>query len=163
MLRNLSDQDLQPTEFPEASGGASNAVISLDARRARPIWEREIVAALLRFISFPQDWDSYDGMPLRHDTGMFALQVLSGVMNDAIPLPSIVPVSGGGVQFEWHQNNLDIELYVAAPYECELSVHDHVANTQATFQLKTDLGPLAQTIRLLVDFNRHLNNQAHAG
>jgi len=101
---------------------------------------------------------------LRLDTGMFALQVLNSIMSESIPVPSIVPVGSGGVQFEWHQNGLDIELFIAAPYECELSVYDHTTGApQETFPLTSDFALLDKHVRRLVDFNRHLYNQVHAG
>jgi hypothetical protein len=94
---------------------------------------------------------------------MFALQVQSSIMSESIPIPSIVPVSSGGVQFEWHQNDLDIELYVAAPFECELSVDDHNSDAPSiVISLKTDLSELSEQVRRLVDFNRHLRTPAHA-
>jgi hypothetical protein len=163
--QNLSDQDLQFPGSRDVSEAASSAVVSLDMRRGKPAWERDIVATLCRFLELPDGWDSYAGKPLRHDTGMFALQVLSSIMNESVPLPSIVPVASGGVQFEWHQNQLDIELFIAAPYECELSVYDHLAagTTPIIIPLRTDLRPLSYYVKQLTDFNRHLINQAHAG
>jgi hypothetical protein len=162
-LRNLSDQDVQSEEPGDTGDTASATVVNLDSRRSKPAWEREIVATLCRYLELPPNWDSYGGRPLRLDTGMFALQVLSSIMSESIPVPSIVPVSSGGVQFEWHQNDLDIELYIAAPYEYELSVYDHGSHDPPiTIPLKTDLSALSEQIRRLVDFNRHLGNRAHA-
>jgi hypothetical protein len=162
-LRNLSDQDVQPAAPLDLSDTASSTVVSLDARRGKPAWEREIVATLCRYLELPPNWDSYGGKPLRLDTGMFALQILSSIMSESIPMPSIVPISSGGVQFEWHQNCLDIELYVAAPYECELSVYDHNSDKPPkTIPLKMDLSALSEQVRRLVDFNRHLLTHRHA-
>ena len=162
-LRNLSDQDVQAEEPSDSGSSASATIVNLDSRRGKPAWEREIVATLCRYLELPSNWDSYGGKPLRLDTGMFALQVLSNIMSETIPLPSIVPISSGGVQFEWHQNDLDIELYIAAPYECELSVHDHCSQgAPVTVPLKTDLSVLSEQVRRLVDFNRHLHPLAHA-
>ena len=161
-LRNLSDRDLEFEDFPEVSEAASTAVVNLDARRRKPTWEKEVEAALRRFLELPEGWDSYGGKPLRHETGMFALQVLSGVMSESMPSPFVVPISTGGVQFEWHQNNLDIELYIAAPYDSELSVHDLVSGAREVIPLKADFAPLNQYVQRLIDFNRHLP-RAHAG
>lgn len=163
-MQNLSDRELRFAESKDMSDAASSGVVSLDTRRGKPAWQKEIVAALCRLLELPDGWDSYVGKPLKHDTGMFALQVLNSIMNESVPMPAVVPVSSGGVQFEWHDNGLDIELFIAAPYDCELSVCDHLAGgTQKTLRLKSDLAPLNQIIRQLVDFNRHLYKQAHAG
>lgn len=162
-LFNLTDADLRPAEQPNIGDTASSTVVSLDSRRGKAAWERELVATLCRYLELPSNWDSYGGKPLRHDTGMFALQVLSRIMNESIPLPSIVPMSSGGVQFEWHQNGLDIELFIAAPYESELFVYDHDSGKPPeTIELKTDLSVLGEQVNRLVDFNRHLPTGAHA-
>ena len=161
-MRNLSDQDIVLETDGDANGSTSNVVVSLDGRRTKQSWEKEIVSALCRLVEQPHGWDSYQGKPLNLDTGMFALKVLSSVMTEGIPLPSVVPIASGGVQFEWHQNGMDIELYVAGPYDCELSVHDHTNNGQLEIiSLKSDLSPLAACIKSLVHYNRHL--RSHVG
>jgi hypothetical protein len=174
-LRNLSDRDLEFEDTPVVSEAAST-VISLGAHRRKPAsraavglgrsgtpaWEKEVVAALCRFLELPKGWDSYGGKPLRHDTGMFALQVLSDVISEAVPSPFVVPVATGGVQFEWHQNDLDIELYIAAPYDSELTVHDLKSGKREVIPLTADFTPLSHHLQKLIDFNRPLP-RAHAG
>lgn len=176
-LQNLSDRDLEFEDSPEVSEAASTVVSLLDARRRKPAsaagivhdtrsrkpaWEKEVVSALCRFLELPEGWDSYGGKPLRHDTGMFALQVLSDVMSESVPSPFVVPVSTGGVQFEWHQNDLDIELYIAAPYDSELSVHDLTSGEREVIRLTADFGALIRHLQRLINFNRPLP-RAHAG
>jgi hypothetical protein len=156
---NLSDRDTSRAERQPAA----NTVVSLDAWRVKPEWEREVVAALVRYTQLSEGWDSYGGKPLRSDTGMFALQVLSGVMSQFIPTPSVVPVATGGVQFEWHQNYLDIELYIAEPNDCELTVIDHADGGRVEVtKIKTDLRPIRRSVLKLVDYNRHLSPQVNA-
>lgn len=182
-LANLIDQDMEYARSTHAAADtASDAatvdfepshrnanwkreVISLDARRGKSAWEREVLSVICRYTELPQGWDSYNGKPLRLDTGMFALQVLSSVMTEGTPVPSMVPVSSGGVQIEWHRNGLDIELYIAAPFDGELSIFDHrAANVPPTVTpFKSDLSVLREQVGRLVAFNRHLAPQAHAG
>jgi hypothetical protein len=183
-LLNLIDQD---TDYAAPTSAASEAassnaatndmarrkpswqqqreVINLDSRRSKPAWERDALATICRYAELPNGWDSYAGKPLRLDTGMFALQVLSSVMSESTPIPSLIPVASGGVQIEWHRNGLDIELYIAAPLEGELSVYDHL-DAQAgvkVLPLKADLSALREHVGRLVDFNRHIGPKAHAG
>lgn len=162
MTVHLSVQDFQPAPSADASGTSANVVML--NRRARTVsWQDEMVSTLCRFIDLPEGWDSYAGKPLRHDTGMFALQLMNGMMGPSIPSPHLVPISDGGVQIEWHQNGFDIELYVAAPYDCELMVHDHNSGETKCYQLKSDFDPLKRAIRDLIDYNRNLNQVANAG
>ena len=38
------------------------------------------------------------------------LKILVAVLDDCTPPPSVVPTWSGGVQVEWHRNNLDFEI-----------------------------------------------------
>jgi hypothetical protein len=158
--KNLSDRDVSRSGRQHSA----NSVVSLDTRRGKPDWERDVVAALVRYSQLADGWDSYGGKPLRSDTGMFALQVLSSVMNEFVPIPSVVPIATGGVQFEWHENNLDIELYIAAPNDSELTVIDHLdgGNVEVT-HVRTDLSPLSKSVAKLIDYNRNIGPFANAG
>lgn len=161
MTVHFSDQDFQSTGL--LNGGETSANVSaFDLRRRKPSWQDDMVSTLCRFVELPHGWDSYSGKPLRHDTGMFVLQLMNGMMGPSIPSPYLVPVSNGGVQIEWHQNGFDIELYVAAPYDCELTVHDHDSGTTRTYQLSSDFGALKDALRQLVNYNRNLDHAVNA-
>ena len=88
-----------------------------------PNWHRDALSKVISLVELPENWDGYGSEPLRHDTAMFALQVLSAVMQPRTPMPEIVP-SAGGVQFEWHERGIDLELHVTAPYEWEIWFED---------------------------------------
>jgi hypothetical protein len=124
------------------------AVVSMEpARRARRVndlsrWVGSVLPSIREFLELPKGWDSYQGQPLRHETGMFALQILYDLMSPRLPIPQVVPAPSGGLQFEWHQNDLDIELYVGAPYECEFHYHDHVTGEEDNIALTSDFSPL---------------------
>src|SRR5215204_1653145 len=87
-------------------------------------WESKLLPALFKLSRLPVGWDGYSGQPMRMDTGFFALQVLEAVMRSRTPLPQIVPTPVGGVQFEWHERGIDLELHVTGPYECEIWFED---------------------------------------
>lgn len=144
-------------------GATSNTVTSLDSRRRNAPWQNDVVNSLCRFLELPNGWDSYNGRPLRHDTGMFTLQLLNSVLVAPTPTPQLVPVADGGVQAEWHQNQLDVELYISAPYACELTIIDHTTNTVETILLTTNFDRLSAALKTLVDYNRHIIPVANAG
>lgn len=161
-MTSMREADFSPPPVPDI-GATSSTVTVLDSRRRNPPWQNDVVNSLCRFLELPNGWDSYNGRPLRHDTGMFTLQLLNSVLSASTPAPYIVPISDGGVQAEWHQNQLDIELYVSAPYACELTVIDHLQNTTETTALTTNFDPLSVALRKLVDYNRHLQPVAYTG
>ena len=153
MTVHFSDSDFQISASTEPTETSANVTL-FDRRRRGQTWQNEVVSTLCRFVELPENWDSYGGRPLRHDTGMFALQLINGVMGPAIPSPHFIPVADGGVQIEWHMNGLDIELYISAPYESELVVVDHISGERKTFSLKSDYTALKDALKKLVDFNR---------
>jgi hypothetical protein len=157
----FSDRDFQNAAQNET--GSSSGVTSVDFLRRTNSWHQDIVDTLCRYLALPPNWDSYGGKPLRHDAGMFTLQVLNSVLGPSIPAPHIVPIPDGGVQVEWHQNQLDIELYIAAPYVCELTVNDLESGETKVFVLTSDFHHLNLALRNLVNYNRHLGPKAHAG
>lgn len=63
-------------------------------------------ATLDRLADLKANWDSY-GAPALSSA---ALKV-ARTMLDA---PQVVPTPGGGIQLEWHQDGLDIEIVIPA-------------------------------------------------
>ena len=88
-------------------------------------WQIEVQNHLLKYVKMQPGWDSYGAPQIGWDTGMFALSILNDVMRTRTPIPQVVPSGAGGVQIEWHQKGVDLELHITAPYECELWFQDH--------------------------------------
>ena len=55
------------------------------------------------------NWDSYGSPPLTDAAYTRARNFLLSLTNEAKP-PIIVPVSGGGVQFEWESHGRELEV-----------------------------------------------------
>jgi hypothetical protein len=125
-------------EFREYYGGDSS-----------PQWRTEVLRQLFEFVTLPEGWDSYGGRPLRPDAGSFALYVLNTIMRSQTPRPHVVPSSSGAVQLEWHEKDVDLELYIAAPYECELWFEDHQSGEQLSAELSNDFTLLDDPITKL--------------
>jgi hypothetical protein len=88
-------------------------------------WQTEVQKHLLRYAKLPHGWDSYNAKPIGWDAGLFALSILSDFMRPRTPIPQVVPSTAGGVQLEWHQKGVDLELHVTGPYQCEIWFKDH--------------------------------------
>ena len=159
---SLSDRDFQNARAEGAAGSASG-VVTTDFLRRPTSWHRDVVDTLCRYLELPGGWDGYDGRPLRYETGMFALRVLNVMLAPSTPSPHVVPVADGGVQLEWHQNQMDIELFIASPYECELTVHDLSTGRTTVSPITSDFAALNTALKELVNYNRHLGPTANAG
>ncbi len=56
-----------------------------------------------------KDWDSYGSVPIDHSCMQRAVGFILAV-GSCMPEPSVVPCSHGGVQLEWHQDGVDLEI-----------------------------------------------------
>lgn len=77
-------------------------------------WREYTEAAFAKLPTEP-DWDSYGGLPIDRKMIYSARFVLSQIMADDTPAPSVVPMSNGSVQFEWDIGGWGIEVEM-----CEL-------------------------------------------
>ncbi len=93
-------------------------------RRPGTHWQAPIIAKIRQLLKLPENWNSYGAPRLRYDTAMFAILVLEDIMNAGTPLPSVVPSVHGGIQLEWHENDIDFEVDVVEPYRCEYTYYD---------------------------------------
>ena len=88
-------------------------------------WEVEVVRRVVNLLDMPEGWDSYGATKIKKDAGMFALEILNKVMRPRTPIPQIVPTAAGGIQIEWHEKGIDLEIDILEPYKCELWYRDH--------------------------------------
>lgn len=121
----------EPTPLIDVSfGGIREAIFA--PRRTRgalvePIavyesWRAAVDERLAKLSTYSKGWDGYEGEAPRRTVIAFARSILNSVMSPTTPAPAIVPMSGGGLQLEWHAGGLDIELAIYRPREAELSV-----------------------------------------
>ncbi|SRR5216684_7884810 len=114
-------------------------------------WQLEVQKHLLEYAKFPVGWDSYNAPPIGWQAGLFALSVLNDFMRPRTPIPQVVPSTAGGVQLEWHQKGIDLELHIIGPYQCELWFKDHRApdDEPISLELTDDYASLRKPIELL--------------
>jgi hypothetical protein len=114
-------------------------------------WQIEIQNQLLEHVQMPEGWDGYGAPAPNMDTAFFALLVLSKIMWTRSPIPQVVPSSTGGIQLEWHEKGIDLELHIFAPYQCEMWFQDHrqAGQPPTSLELSADFGPLNEPMKLL--------------
>jgi hypothetical protein len=115
----------------------------------QPLWQMHVLAKVTALLQLEPGWDGYRAPVPQRDAAMFALEILQGVMTATTPEPSVVPSSVGGVQLEWHDSGIDLEIHVAAPYSGEIWWFDHTANREHTAPLGQDLSTLHEPIARL--------------
>lgn len=72
----------------------------------------EMTISINKLLSLNPGWDTYGGLPASEAAARKAVNIISRLISQAARPPAIVPVSDGGVQLEWHNNNWDVEIEV---------------------------------------------------
>lgn len=110
----FSDQETHSVMLPSGATGAFQQF-------PRLTWEPEVIARIRELLELEQGWDTYDGEPIDPTTAGYALKLLSRVRTAMTPEPVVVPLSNGGLQFEWSINHSRLEIAVYAPYDSEVT------------------------------------------
>lgn len=94
--------------------------------RSRPIaqWFFDVLGRFQELSELPANWDHHGAPPVEAADLAEALKTLSGVMALDTPAPAIVPISGGGLQLEWHRAGLDVEIVVGLSDDDGLYFHE---------------------------------------
>jgi len=128
-----------PPEVQDASSSESE-----------PRWWPSVLRSIERLLALPPGWDSYGAPRISRDVLTSALQVLCWAAKESTPPPWIVPTGRGGVQLEWHEHQLDIEVYVEpGDPTVGLFVEDHLENTTSELLILADVKALSQALELL--------------
>ena len=72
-------------------------------------WFAPTAVAMLNRLVGSDNWPSI-GKSIQPIAANKMLEVLFSVLDDQTPPPSVVPTWNGGVQVEWHRNNVDFEI-----------------------------------------------------
>ena len=77
-----------------------------------PEWLPMIVEKINYLLALPEDWDSYGAKRINEKAALNTLKLLLSVMEEKTPFPSIVPISSGDLQVEWHVFGINLEIAI---------------------------------------------------
>jgi len=71
---------------------------------------------IYKLANLKENWDSYGAFEIDKDCMLESQFLIDAFfdLNNAIPIPSVVPCSNGHVQLEWHVGGVDLEIEVIA-------------------------------------------------
>ncbi len=67
---------------------------------------------LVSLLDLKENWNSYGAPPIDPGTLGFALAFLVRTMRDGTPRPAVLASPRGGLQLEWHEQGIDLEIKV---------------------------------------------------
>lgn len=161
LVRCLTDTEPLSTEWADLSKevtlAESSQVLSVSSGRRLmcvdcsrgPAWLKPTVEKICTLMRLGPGWDSYHGRSIDDEVVRFSLTMLSHLMGEATPHPQIVPTSHGGLQFEWHELGIDLEVEVAAPFQIQACFGNAHTGECWEKEFRRDLTQLAEAVRQL--------------
>lgn len=80
--------------------------------RSLPPWIEPLLKQLESVLALKPGWDGGDGRRVTIDALATGLRVLEETMAWDTVAPTVIPVSDGGIQLEWHCAGVDLEVYI---------------------------------------------------
>lgn len=138
----LSDREVRRPSSVEVSSAA------IDQLRAT--WLDQAVGEILELSKLEPGWDSYKGVPVGKALAGYAISVLTNLVTGSTPRGSVHPLSGGGLQVEWHRDGNDLEITFYAPYEIEATFTD-AAGQEQVVNVQDDVTPLRDLVAQIAE------------
>lgn len=121
----------------------------VDYNEATPRWFKPVVESLVELLRLEPNWDSYGALPINWQLANAAQELLFKIMEDDTPVPIVGPTNRGGIQIEWHERGIDLEIETISTRSFRVSFEDSQTNEEWDCELNVDISPLIQCIRVL--------------
>lgn len=110
--RIIKESDVRKyTDISSLTSPQSGTVITISPEFS-PQWQKNALIALFHIASLPENWDSYGSPPPLPQIVNYAERLLRSIRDEDLPVPHIIPVSGGGIQIEWSNPPRELELEI---------------------------------------------------
>jgi len=107
-----------------------------------PPWFGQVFERLVALFALSPGWDSYGAVAPRPDAIEAAFDLLLQLSSPAMPEPQVVPLASGGVQLEWHQPAIELEIEVHSPFRFDVFYENRETGDTREEELMADLSPL---------------------
>jgi hypothetical protein len=127
--------------------------IELAGDADEPAWLLPALGALSELGALPENWNSYGARRIGIHAVAGVAKLLSLIMTDTTPLPAFVPTQAGGIQIEWHERGIDLEIEVAPTATYRAALEDSSAGVDWAGDVTSDLRPLRRALVTLAGSN----------
>lgn len=114
----------------------------------RATWLNESISEAVRLLSFPENWDLQGARRIDRGAIQRAIDWLTESMSENSSVPQWTPTNLSGVQLDWHENGIDLELSFEPGEESGYAVLVDHANPERDFA--GDASELAEQLRLVL-------------
>ncbi len=124
----------------------TNDCLEIEIEGAPPTWFGRALDQMTRFLQLPENWDSYGANAIDPRCVVESLRLVLDIIRPNTPAPSFVPTRSGGIQFEWHEHGIDLEVEVEAPSSCSVYFLNNHTKEEVELGLSYDLSRLIEFI-----------------
>jgi hypothetical protein len=114
-----------------------------------PSWFWRLVAEANSLLQLPPGWNSHNASPVPPDAAATALDIVVRALLTGAPYPHITPLSSGGVQVEWHEPDVEIEVAVDRKGVVTVWCNDSQTGSEVEFTDKQGFPRLLKLLRRL--------------
>jgi len=113
-------------------------------------WKQEIFERFAYLTILRSGWDSYSAKRINEDLAQDAFEILISVANKRTPKPDVIPTKAGGINIEWHVNNIDLEIEFTSLSDIEV-YYDKLNDDEEPIEelLSADISPLVNYVNML--------------
>lgn len=104
---------------------------------------------IARLLELEAGWDSYGARPVSLDSANAELRLLLDISTPGTPAPHIAPTARGGLQFEWHTRELDLEIEIVSPMRIVVSYAIFDTGEEGEFTVTSDYRRLTSLVERL--------------
>jgi hypothetical protein len=122
-----------------------------EGRPARA-WVGSILQGFANLLTLEPNWDGENGKPIAPALVGSALKFVDRIsmVDFRLPAPSIVPISDGGLQIEWHRGGKDFEIEFSPDRSIRYYYYDSSTGSEQEGLVAHDLSPVQQLLQNLL-------------
>lgn len=114
-----------------------------------PKWFEPVVESIVELLLLEPNWDSYGALPINWQLANATRELLFQIMEDDTPVPIVGPTNRGGIQIEWHERGIDLEIETISSHSFRASFEDSQTHEEWDCEINVDINLLIQCIRVL--------------
>lgn len=115
-------------------------------------WQLDVRRKLKELVELQDGWDGHGGVAVKPEIAQFALQLLIETMPENVAGPQLVPMSYGGLQLEWYENDIELEIEIEAPNRISMLCENIKTGDEIETEMSTDFSQLTHCLQSLVGF-----------
>lgn len=136
--------------LPPALGYANPGVVIVRVHADPTGWAGRAILKLNQLSQLPDNWDSYGAKSIERNSALMALSLIRAIHNPRTPEPSIVPLASGGIQFEWHTSQKDLEVALSPNGQASVYFEQiGISPTNSEGKISDLLGQIQSLVRSL--------------